>query len=153
MTRQKLAEAPLPEGFVAAAQALKALKLPTPQREERGGHGRGGFGGGRRDGGHRHARPSTPRVAIQPTGANGADRRRDDQRPVHGQQRRDDGPRPAYGERNGPRREGAAPRQDGQRHPQRAGAHPAHRPEGGAGKRPFKGGRRSGPGRFQRAQG
>ena len=60
---------PLPEGFVAAAQALKALKLPTPQRDERGGHGRGGFGGGRRDGGHRHARPAAPRAAIQPTGA------------------------------------------------------------------------------------
>ena len=151
LTRQKLAEAPLPEGFVAAAQALKALKLPTPQREERGGHGRGGFGGGRRDGGHRHSRPAAPRAAIQPTG--GADRRRDDQRPVQGQQRRDDGPRPAYGDRNGPRRDGAAPRQDGQRHPQRAGGHPAHRPEGGAGKRPFKGARRGGPGRFQRAQG
>ena len=154
LTRQKLAESPLPEGFVAAAKALKALKLPTPQREERGSHGRGGFGGGRRDGGHRHARPAAPRASIQPTGANGADRRRDDQRPVHGQQRRDDGPRPAYGERNdGPRRDSAGPRHDGQRHPQRAGGHPAHRPEGGAGKRPFKGGRRGGPGRFQRAQG
>jgi len=152
LTRRKLAETPLPEGFVAAAQALKALKLPAPQREERGGYGRGGFGGGRRDGGHRHARPTAPRAAIQPAGANGADRRRDDQRPVHGQQRRDEGPRAAYGERNGQRREGA-PRQDGQRHPQRANGHPAHRPEGGAGKRPFKGGRRGGPGRFQRAQG
>ena len=150
LIRQPLPVSPLPEGFVAAVQALKALKLP-PQREERGGHGRGGMGGGRRDGGHRHARPTAPRAAIQP---NGGDRRRDDQRPAQGQQRRDEGPRPAYGERNGPRRDGAAPRPDGQRHPQRAGGHPAHRPEGGAGKRPFKGGgRRGGPGRFQRAQG
>ena len=152
LIRQPLPVTPLPEGFVAAAQALKALKLPTPERQERGGHGRGGFGGGRRDGGHRHARQSAPRAAIQPTGANGGERRRDDQRPAHGQQRRDDGQRPAYGERNGPRRDGA-PRQDSQRHPQRAGAHPAHRPEGTGGKRPFKGGRRGGPGRFQRAQG
>jgi ATP-dependent RNA helicase RhlE len=155
LIRQKVAETPLPEGFVAAAQALKALKLP-PQREDRGGYGRGGFGakdnGRRRDGGHRHARPIAPRAAIQPTGANnGGERRRDDQRPVHGQQRRDE-QRPAYGDRNGQRRDGA-PRQDGQRHPQRAGGHPAHRPEAGAGKRPFKGGRRGGPGRFQRAQG
>jgi ATP-dependent RNA helicase RhlE len=145
LTRQTLPVMPLPEGFVAAAQALKALKLP-PQREERGGHGRGGMGGGRRDGGHRHGRPAAPRAAIQPAGAAGGERRRDDQRPAHSQQRRDDGPRPAYGDRSGPR-------QDGQRHPQRAGGHPAHRPEGGAGKRPFKGGRRGGPGRFQRAQG
>ena len=152
LIRQPLPVTPLPEGFVAAAQALKALKLPTPERQERGGHGRGGFGGGRRDGGHRHARQSAPRAAIQPTGAKGGERRRDDQRPAHGQQRRDDGQRPAYGERNGPRRDGA-PRQDSQRHPQRAGAHPAHRPEGTGGKRPFKGGRRGGPGRFQRAQG
>ena len=152
LIRQPLPVTPLPEGFVAAAQALKALKLPTPERQERGGHGRGGFGGGRRDGGHRHARQSAPRAAIQPTGANGGERRRDDQRPAHGQQRRDDGQRPAYGERNGLRRDGA-PRQDSQRHPQRAGAHPAHRPEGTGGKRPFKGGRRGGPGRFQRAQG
>ena len=151
LIRQPLPVSPLPEGFVAAAQALKALKLP-PQREERNGHGRGGYGGGRRDGGHRHARPAAPRAAIQPNGANGGERRRDDQRPAHGQQRRDEAPRPAYGDRNGPRRDGT-PRQDGQRHPQRAGAHPAHRPEGGQGKRPFKGGRRGGPGRFQRAQG
>jgi ATP-dependent RNA helicase RhlE len=140
LIRQPLPVTPLPEGFVAAAQALKALKLPAAPRDERGGHGRGGFGGGRRDGGHRHARPAAPRAAIQP---HGGERRRDDQRPVQGQQRRDESVR----------RDAAAPRQDGQRHPQRAGVHPAHRPEGGAGKRPFKGGRRGGPGRFQRAQG
>jgi ATP-dependent RNA helicase RhlE len=133
LTRMKIEVEPLPHGFVEAAAALKALKLPTPVREERGrGPGRGGFGardnGHRRDGGHRHARPAAPRAAIQPTG----ERRRDDQRQGEA--------RPVQAERSG------------QRHPQRAGAHPAHRPEGGQPKRPFRG-RRGGPGRFQRAQG
>jgi hypothetical protein len=45
---------------------------------------------------------------------------------------------------------------DGQRHPQRVG-HSAHRPEGGAGKRPFRGrrggGGGGGQGRPNRAQG
>ncbi|MFL6749410.1 MAG: helicase-related protein, partial [Sphingomicrobium sp.] len=130
LTRQTLPVTPLPEGFVAAAQAFKALKLPTPEREERGGRG-GGFRGERRDNGHRHGRPSAPRAAIQPTG----ERRRDDTR-------RHDGQRPAQGQRA----------EQGQRHPQRAAGHPAHRPEGGGGKRPFNG-RRGGPGRFNRAQG
>ncbi|MFL6787495.1 MAG: DEAD/DEAH box helicase [Sphingomicrobium sp.] len=149
LIRQKLPETPLPEGFLAAAQALKALKLPAPQREERG-RGRGGFGGERRDGGHRHARPSGPRAAIQPTG-----QRRDEQRPAQGQPRRDDAQRPAYGDRNHAQRRDGAPRPDGQRHPQRAGGHPAHRPEGGAGKRPFRGRRGGGGqgGRPNRAQG
>ena len=120
LTRRTLPVTPLPEGFVAAAQALKALKLPAQERDDRGG--RGGYRGERRDGGHRHARPSGPRVAIQPTG----DKRRDDARP-------------AQGERSG------------QRHPQRAGGHPAHRPEGGAAKRPFRG-RRGGGGQRGRAQ-
>ena len=131
LTRQALPVKPLPEGFVAAAQALKALKLPTPERQERGGRGGGGFRGERRDGGHRHGRPSAPRAAIQPTG----ERRRNDSP-------RQDGQRPAQGQRA----------EQGQRHPQRAGGHPAHRPEGGGGKRPFNG-RRGGPGRFNRAQG
>jgi ATP-dependent RNA helicase RhlE len=116
--RQKLPTAPLPDGFMAAVQALKALKLPTPERNQRGG--------GRRDGGHRHGRPSGPRVAIQPVGARENGRRRDDQRTDQA-----------------PRRD-AAPRSDGQRHPQRAGGHPAHRPEGGQPKRPFRGRRRFG---------
>src|SRR4029450_5794164 len=80
LIRQPLPVMPLPEGFVAAAQALKAVKRTQTQSQERGGHGRGGFGGGRSDGGHRHARAAAPRAAIQPTGANG-ERRRDEQRP------------------------------------------------------------------------
>ena len=35
LTRLKIEVEPLPEGFVAAAQAFKALKLPTPERGER----------------------------------------------------------------------------------------------------------------------
>jgi ATP-dependent RNA helicase RhlE len=126
LTRLKIDVEPLPEGFVAAAQAFKALKLPAPERQDRGGRGRGGFGGERRDGGHRHARPSAPRVVANPAAANEHGRRRDEARP-------------AQAERSG------------QRHPHRADGHPAHRPEGGKGKRPFRG-RRNGPGRFQRAQ-
>jgi ATP-dependent RNA helicase RhlE len=122
LTRRALPVTPLPEGFVAAAQALKALKLPAQDRgDERGG--RGGHRGERRDGGHRHARPSGPRVAIQPAG----DKRRDEARP-------------AQGERTG------------QRRPQRAGGHPAHRPEGGQPKRPFRG-RRGGGGQGGRQLG
>ena len=134
LTRLTLDTKPLPEGFFAAAQALKALKLPTPERGERNGRG-GGFRGERRDGprhghghGHGHGRSSGPRVAQ----ANG-ERRHD------GAQRQD-----------GQRRD-AAPRSEGQRHPHRADGHPAHRP-GGTGKRPFNG-RRGGPNRFSRAQG
>ena len=119
-TRQKLPVTPLPEGFNAAVQALKSLKLAPSARDERGA------GGGRRDGGQRRPqRPSGPRVAIQADG-----QRRDGQR----------------GE--GQRSEGQA-----QRHPQRAGNHPAHRPDGGAARRPFGGRRGGGGGRPQRAQG
>ncbi len=116
-TRQKVPTAALPEGFNAAVQALKSLKLAPSAREERGPGG-----GGRRDaghGGHRRPqqRPTGPRVAIQPTGD---------------------------------RREGVGRDGQPQRHPQRAGAHPAHRPDGNGGKRPFNRGR---SGRLARAQG
>jgi ATP-dependent RNA helicase RhlE len=126
LTRLTLDTRPLPEGFFAAAQALKALKLPTPERGERNGRG-GGFRGERRDG-PRQGRPAGPR----PQQANG-------ERRTDGAQRQD-----------GQRRD-AAPRGDGQRHPHRADGQPAHRP-GGNGKRPFNG-RRGGPNRFSRAQG
>ena len=128
LTRIKIDLAPLPEGFMAAVHALKALKLPTPARDEQRGNGRGG--NGRRDdrggGERRFQRPAGPRATIQPTGANSGERR--------------DG--------QGPRRD-AAPRADGQRHPQRTGAHPAHRPDGGGPKRPFNRGRSGRPARAQ----
>jgi ATP-dependent RNA helicase RhlE len=118
LTRIKIDVEPLPEGFVAAALALKALKLPTPERGER--NGRGGYRGERRDG-PRHGRPSAPRAHAQ-----------------------------SNGERhNGERHNGGQQRADGQRHPQRAGGHPAHRPEGGKRNQPFRG--RRGPGGQRRA--
>jgi ATP-dependent RNA helicase RhlE len=89
-TRRKIAVAPLPEGFTAAAEALKRLK-PAPK-------------------------PQPARSATK------ADRRSEGQR----RQNRND-------------------RQ--QRHPQRADAHPAHRPEGGQPKRKFRGRRRFGSSR------
>jgi ATP-dependent RNA helicase RhlE len=128
VTRQTLDTRPLPDGFFAAAQALKSLKLPTPERGERNHRG-GGFRGERRDGPrHGQGRPSGQRVA-----------------PANGERRHDGAQR-----QDGQRRD-AAPRSDGQRHPHRADGHPAHRPGGGGKRPPFKGGR-GGPNRFSRAQ-
>jgi ATP-dependent RNA helicase RhlE len=93
-TRQRIAVAPLPSDFLAAAEAFKRLK-PAPKAQP--------------------ARPSTK-----------TDRRGDGQR----RQNRND---------------------HQQRHPERAAAHPAHRPEGGQPKRKFRGRRRFGSQR--RAQG
>ena len=115
-TRQKLPVASLPEGFNAAVQALKSLKIAPSARDERGPGG----GGGRRDAGHGGARGrAAPRAAIQPTG---------ERREGNGGERREGQP---------------------SRHPQRAGAHPAHRPDGGGAKRPFNRGRTGRPARAQ----
>jgi ATP-dependent RNA helicase RhlE len=152
VTRQKVDVTPLPEGFMAAVQAFKALKLPTPAREERGGGRGGGHRGDRNGGDRRFGRPSAPRAAIQPTGERRPDR---SQRPQDGQRREFGALGEATRADRGPRRDGA-PRADGHRHPQRAGGHPAHRSDGGSGKRPF-GGNGGGRGRGRpggnRAQG
>jgi hypothetical protein len=63
---------------------------------------------------------------FTPTAAIKADRREQGQR------------REARNERHGEQRQG----EQRQRHPQRADGHPAHRPEGGQPKRPFRGRRR-----------
>ena len=119
LVRMKLADRPLPAGFMTAVEAIKRLK-PAPRREdvrERQPHS------GRR---------FTPSATIK------ADRRE------QGQRRENRNDRQAQpGQRQDQRRD-AAPRSDGQRHPQRAGGHPAHRPEGGQPKRTFRGGRRFG---------
>jgi ATP-dependent RNA helicase RhlE len=120
-TRQKIAVAPLPEGFMAAAEALKRLK-PAPKPQP--------FGSGAK-----------------------ADRRADAQRRQH----RNGAKRPQLqrDEGTGVYRPAAAANRDGaqqQRHPQRSGGHPAHRPEGGQGKPKFRGRRGFGGGR-NRARG
>jgi ATP-dependent RNA helicase RhlE len=84
LTRLKIDVEPLPEGFVAAAQAFKALKLPVPERQERGGRGRGGFGDRRREGGQRHSGRADGQHAHRPEGGKGK--------------------RPFRGRRNGPGR-------------------------------------------------
>ncbi|MCY7338949.1 MAG: DEAD/DEAH box helicase [Sphingomonas bacterium] len=90
-TRQKLPVTALPEGFNAAVQAMKSLKLAPSARDERGS-------GGRRDAGHGgHRRPSGPRVAIQPTGDRG------ERREAPGGERRDGQPQ------RHPQRAGAHP--------------------------------------------
>ncbi|MEO7504063.1 MAG: DEAD/DEAH box helicase [Sphingomicrobium sp.] len=171
LTRLKIDTKPLPEGFMAAVSALKALKLP-PQREERGDRfgGRGGNGakGGarpQRNGERRdfHGRRDTRTAEIRPVGERGTPPRRDDSRPTSAprparpdQGQRNDGPRTfnQFGQRADGPSTAHGPRGDGQRHPQRTGGHPAHRPEGGAGRRPGGGGRgRPGGGRPNRAQG
>jgi ATP-dependent RNA helicase RhlE len=146
-TRQRIDQKPLPEGFVAAAAALKALKLPPKADEQVRGRT---SGSGRRD----QPRRPKPTAELRRFGER-SDRqpRRDEARPQ--QQRRDDGPRTfdQFGNRQDQPRQDRAPRGDGNRHPQRAGAHPAHRPNGGGGKRPFGGGRGRPNGRQDRAQG
>jgi ATP-dependent RNA helicase RhlE len=142
LTRITLDQRALPEGFLAAASALKALKLPAPERDERPfARGRGGQRNDRneRGGGERRfQRSSGPRPA------HAGERKPDGQRhPVHAGERKPDGQR--HPVRTGERKP------DGQRHPQRAEGHPGHRPSGGQGKRPFRG--RGRPGGGQRASG
>jgi ATP-dependent RNA helicase RhlE len=128
LTRQKIDVAPLPDGFVQAAEALKRLK-PAPVREEqpRRMPSRGFRADRRADGQRREQRNER----------SGQDR--------SGQQRSDQ-------PRTGQVRTGQQPNdRQKQRHPHRGEGHSAHRPEGGQPKRPFRGGRR--PGGQRRAQG
>jgi ATP-dependent RNA helicase RhlE len=145
-TRQRIAVTPLPEGFLAAAEAFKRLKpapKAAPERPQRPA-----FKADRRQDGqrrqHRHGgkRPQVQReegtAVYRPTGA-----------PV-----RNPGQRPQRNEGHStPRADGGQNRNSGQqqRHPQRSGGHPAHRPEGGHGKPRFQGRRRFGGG--NRSQG
>ena len=131
LTRQQIATVALPEGFMAAVAAIKRLK-PAPKKDD--SRERQQFAG----------RRFTPTAALKPRGEG----RRDGRGPQRDGQRdgqRSDAPR------------GDAPRanvsHDGAprpvRHPQRADGHPAHRPGGGAGKRPFNRGRSGRPARAQ----
>lgn len=146
LTRQKIDVAPLPEGFVQAAEALKRLKpapkVEVPQR------------------GQRHATKSDRRADGQ---------RREQRNDRHRHPRRADGHpghRPAPQDRNGQRRD--EQRSDGARSSYRpeayreadAGPRPARpndgrgnfRPDGGQPKRKSQG-RRGRPGGPRRAQG
>jgi ATP-dependent RNA helicase RhlE len=109
-TRQQIAVASLPEGFMAAVEAIKRLK-PAPRKSDA-----------------RERQPHSGR-RFTPTAEIKADRRERGQR------------RDARNDRQGD--------QQPQRHPQRAEGHPAHRPEGGQRKRPFRGRRRGGQGSRQ----
>ena len=130
LVRMKLPNQALPEGFMAAVEAIKRLK-PAPRRDDT------------RERQPHSGRRFTPSASIK------ADRREQGQRRENRnerhQQQRAEG-RPSHRADGGHRRDeradgqGQQPRQ--QRHPNRADGHPAHRPAGGNGKRPFKGGRR-----------
>ena len=144
LVRMKLADRPLPGGFMAAVEAIKRLK-PAPRRDD-----------------VRERQPHSGR-RFTATAEIKADRREQGQRRENRNDRqqqqrnshRADG-HPAHRAEGGQRRDDRGERQGqqpgAQRHPHRAGGNPGHRPEGGQGKRPFRG-RRGGPGRFQRAQG
>ncbi|WP_118858163.1 DEAD/DEAH box helicase [Sphingomonas mesophila] len=122
LVRMKIADAPLPEGFMATVAEIKRLK-PVKKADDNQGVDR--FKAGRRADG----------------------RRRDQRNDRHGgaktghQPKRADGSVP--GEARGPVRN---PLRSGepQRHPQRAGGHPGHRPDGA--RAPFRG-RSRGPSR------
>ena len=127
----KLPETALPEGFMAAVEAIKRLKPAPKQTDSRERQPHGG-------------RRFTATAAIKPGHSRGGPRR--------------------DSQRDGPRTE--QPARDGQRHPQRADSHAAHRPatagananeRPGQPKRPFRGrrggGGRPGGGTGQRAHG
>jgi len=121
LTRIKLPETALPEGFMAAVEAIKRLKPAPKQTDSRERQPHGG-------------RRFTPTAAIKSGHTRGGPRR--------------DGGRSEQGARaEQPSRDGQAARP--QRHPQRADGHPAHRPEGGQPKRPFRGRRRPAGNRAQ----
>ena len=98
LTRLTLGTRPLPEGFLAAAQALKALKLPSPQRDERPHrHGRSATKSDRRadgqrrqnrnDGLQRHPHRADGHPAHRPEGGQRKRPSRGRRRPSAGQQR------------------------------------------------------------------
>ena len=138
-TRQRIAAAPLPEGFAAAAEALKRLK-PAPKKAQQPdrGYRQSTKADRRQDGQKRHNRNDGPQ---RHSGAQDrAGQRRDDQ----SRQRSEGGHRGRDGQssyRPEVYREAQPERRPdgGQRHPHRADGHSGHRPEGGQPKRKFRG--------------
>jgi ATP-dependent RNA helicase RhlE len=140
-TRQRIAVTALPEGFAAAAEALKRLKpAPKPQPERRPAHTKADR---RHDGQRRQNRnaglqrqPQRDGSSVyRPEGGQGQNSARHEQR----SDRQPTRPAEAGDSRNSAQ----------QRHPQRSSGHPAHRPEGGQGKPKFRGRRRFGGGNRQ----
>jgi ATP-dependent RNA helicase RhlE len=129
LVRMKIEQIALPANFNETVMIVKALKpVRTEAENSGGGRGRrdGGFKADRRaDGQRREYRGDRPRkAAYQPKRADGSVPG-EARGPVRNPVRAAEGPRPA----------------SPQRHPQRADGHPGHRPAGGQGKRPFRGGR------------
>ena len=122
LVRIKLPEAALPEGFMAAVEAIKRLKPAPKQTDSRERQPHGG-------------RRFTATAALKPGHSRGGPRR-DGQR---AEQPRRDGQNS-----NGPR---ANPLRDNdaqpQRHPQRADGHAAHRPDARSAQAPVRHPRRS----------
>jgi ATP-dependent RNA helicase RhlE len=141
-TRQKIAVAPLPEGFAAAAEALKRLKpapRAVPQRPERSAT----KADRRHDGQRRQNRNSGLQRQPQRDGSSVY-------RPEGAQNRNaGDARDPQRSDRQPARRADGGDNSAQHRHPQRTGGHPAHRPEGGQGKPKFRGRRRFGGGNRQ----
>ncbi|MCL6698765.1 DEAD/DEAH box helicase [Sphingomonas sp. NSE70-1] len=169
LVRMKLADRPLPEGFMAAVEAIKRLK-PAPRRDdvrERQPHSGRRFKptasikADRREDGRRREDRNERQQQQRAEGG----QRRDERNERQGQQQRPqrhphrtDGPS-AHRADGGQRRDGRNERQGEQqgarnhgqqRHPHRADGHPGHR-QGGRPKRPFHG-RGRGPNN-NRAQG
>ncbi len=140
LVRTKIEQAALPDGFMETVAAIKRLK-PAKKADDGQDHGRGGrraphgmksdrrADGQRRD--HRNG-PRSDKPQYQPKRADGS---------VPGE---------ARGPVRNPVRSGE-PARGPQRHPQRADGHPARRPDGNGGKRPFQG--RRGPGGPRRVEG
>jgi len=150
-TRQKLATAPLPDGFAAALEAFKRLKPAprAPERSERpftkGDRRHDGQRRQHRNDGQRHPHRADGHAAHRSGAQDRNGVRRDDQRNEGGQrqQPRRDGPssyRPeVHREAGSPDRRPAA-RSD-QRPAQPGGDRGGFRPNGGQPKRKFGGGR------------
>ena len=136
LVRMKLADRPLPEGFLAAVEAIKRLK-PAPRRDdvrERQPHS-----------GRRFTATAEIKADRRAEGRKRQNRNeRQDQRPGQNRHSQRTDSHSAHRADGGQRRDERNERQGQQRHSQRAEGHPAHRPDGEQRKRPFRGRRRFG---------
>ena len=147
LTRQKLNVQPLPEGFIAAAAAMKKLKVEprrAPQQQQRNKRNESGARGHARDPQRyglppvRDPRQDMPQHEERPR----SDGRRPSAHPALQADRRDDNQRRENRNERQPQQ-----RTGQQRHPQRAEGHPGHRPARPQGAGRPSGGNR-GRGRF-----